>query len=91
VETEMKAPASHARTNLLTGSGGGLLLLARRLLGEYGGKAQTLRRSLQYSGARTECSRGACQLAASNEEEAPPVSLSPTATAGQRTDRRGRS
>jgi HEAT repeat protein len=57
----------------------GLLLLALACMDHAAGNAQS-------APAKTDSSTASNPTAASNEEEAPAVNLSPTATAGQRTD-----
>ena len=83
----MKAPASHARTNLFNWKRSGLLLLALACLVSTAGKAQNAAAKPASTAAQGQSAPAEpASSAASNEEEAPPVSLSPTATAGQRTD-----
>jgi hypothetical protein len=83
----MKAPASHARTNLFNWKRSGLLLLALACLVSTAGKAQNAAAKPASTAAQGQSAPAEpASSAASNEEEAPPVSLSPTATAGQRTE-----
>jgi hypothetical protein len=83
----MKAPASRARTNLINWKRSGLLLLALACLLSAAGRAQSGAAKPASTTAQGQSAPAEpASAAASSEEEAPPVSLSLTATAGQRTD-----
>jgi HEAT repeat protein len=86
METEMKAPASRARTNLFNWKRSGLLLLALACVVSAAGRAQSAAAKPASTAAQGQSAPAEPASAASSEEEAPPVTLLPTATAGQRTD-----
>ena len=86
METELKATASRARTNLFNWKRSGLLLLALACLLSAVGRAQNAAAKPASTTAQGQSAPAEPASAAGNEEEAPPVSLSLTATAGQRTD-----
>jgi len=86
METEMKAPASRARTNLFNWKRSGLLLLALACVVSAAGRAQSAAAKPASTAAQGQSAPAEPASAASNEEEAPPVTLLPTATAGQRSD-----
>lgn len=75
----MKAPAGRARTNLFNRKRSGLLLLALACLLSAAGRAQN-------AAAKPASAAAGNPAAAGSEEEAPPVTLSPRATAGQRAE-----
>ena len=75
----MNGTASRARKNLFNGKLIWLLLLALACVVSAAGNAQS-------APAKTDSSTASNPTAASNEEEAPPLAISPTATRQQRTD-----
>ena len=81
----MNAIANRVRKNLFNWKRSGLLLLALACMVNAAGRAQSAP-AKPASAAAGNPAAASNPAAAGNEEEAPAVSLSLTATAGQRTD-----
>jgi len=83
----MKATANRERKNLFNWTRSGLLLLALACMVSAAGRAQNAAAKPASTAAQGQSAPAKpASAAAGSEEEAPPVALSPTATAGQRTE-----
>ena len=83
----MNGTASRARTNLFNGKQIGLLLLALACVVNAAARAQSGAAKPARTAAQEQTSpANRASAAAGNEEEAPPLAISPTATRQQRTE-----